>query len=466
MKRLNSKELQSFAESLNTISEKTKPEDININMLDMLGPLMKSRFSGGTAGLRDALRKKMIEKGGDPAEVDAYMKKLQQNKTAPEASSDAETKTEPETLAQKNARTQKENEKKLADIEYLRQQRRERNQKPSVSNLPSDLKDTEQKATAAGQKVAGKPMGGLPADYKKTELEAGKTAERSRTGAGLPVSGGGNQGQGSTTKPQLTDQQKVRAEYDRLRYSKDPKERAQAASYGKAMAAAGAAKKNFSGYKSAAELSKPAGNIVKSGSGATLSSAPKNDLAKGSTPIVVNRGTTEKTSYAYNKPVMGSMAQRLQAIRARQGRPQAQPTAQPGVKKPVQSSADAASKVLNNTSDKIRQDAMNTVNKRYASSIDQLATDMMIKNIKKPGNNTVKPTSNTQTKSKPAVTSKPVVTPNQKSSIQQKVDNVKKPVQTGDKPVVKVNPDTSEMELKQKRSKAATDKIKSSLDMS
>lgn len=102
-----------------------------------------------------------------------------------------------ETLAQKNARTQKENEKKLADIEYLRQQRRERNQKPPVSNLPSDLKDTEQKATAAGQRAAGKPMGGLPADYKKTELEAGKTAERSRTGAGLPISGGGTQGQGS-----------------------------------------------------------------------------------------------------------------------------------------------------------------------------------------------------------------------------------------------------------------------------
>ena len=103
-----------------------------------------------------------------------------------------------ETLAQKNARTQKENEEKLAAIAYLRRQRRERNQKLPVSNLPSDLKDTEKTATAAGQRVAGKPMGGLPADYKKTELEAGKTAERSRTGAGLPTSGGGTQGQGST----------------------------------------------------------------------------------------------------------------------------------------------------------------------------------------------------------------------------------------------------------------------------
>ena len=107
-----------------------------------------------------------------------------------------------ETLAQKNARVQRENEKKL---EALRRQRRFNNVRddesgltPKAANLPSDLKDTEQRATATGQRVAGKPMGGLPADYKKTELEAGRTAERSRTGAGLPRSGGGNQGQGSS----------------------------------------------------------------------------------------------------------------------------------------------------------------------------------------------------------------------------------------------------------------------------
>ena len=57
-------------------------------------------------------------------------------------------------------------------------------------------------------------------------------------------------------KPQLTDQQKVRAEYDRLRNSTDPKERAQAVTYGRQMAAAGAAKKNFSGYQSAADAKK------------------------------------------------------------------------------------------------------------------------------------------------------------------------------------------------------------------
>ena len=368
MKRLNSKELQSFAESLNTISEKTKPEDININMLDMLGPLMKSGFSGGAAGLRDALRKKMIEKGGDPAEVDAYMKKQQQNKTAPEASSDAETKTEPETKTKPELET-----------------------KPSSSSsdtVPAGSFNISPKGSDRRNEVE--------AQIKKDN--AARTDDQRVEPKTAP-------------KPKLTDQQKVRAEYDRLRYSKDPKERSQAASYGKAMAAAGAAKKDFSGYKSAAELSKPAGNIVKSGSGATLSSAPKNDLARGSTPIVVNRGTTEKTSYAYDKPVTGSMAQRLQAIRARS---QSRIAAQGGT---------SATPAVNPT-----------------SKVAPLSV------------------SNTQTK--------PAVTPNQKSSIQQKVDNVKKPVQTGDKPVVKVNPDTSEMQLKQKRSKAATDKIKSSLDMS
>ena len=36
----------------------------------------------------------------------------------------------------------------------------------------------------------------LPSDYKETELKAGREAEASRPGAGLPVSGGGNQSPG------------------------------------------------------------------------------------------------------------------------------------------------------------------------------------------------------------------------------------------------------------------------------
>ena len=107
------------------------------------------------------------------------------------------------TKAQQNSKTQRENEKKLEDLRRQRRRDDEEGLKPTTANLPSDLKDTEQTATAAGQKVAGKVSGSLPADYKETELQAGKDAEKSRTGAGLPQSGGGNQGQGSTstTKP-------------------------------------------------------------------------------------------------------------------------------------------------------------------------------------------------------------------------------------------------------------------------
>ena len=41
---------------------------------------------------------------------------------------------------------------------------------------------------------SSRPVANLPADYKQTELAAGAAAEKSRPGAGLPVSGGGNQG--------------------------------------------------------------------------------------------------------------------------------------------------------------------------------------------------------------------------------------------------------------------------------
>jgi hypothetical protein len=202
---------------------------------------------------------------------------------------------------------------------------------------------------------------------------------------------------------------------------------------------------------------KPDASTVKTDSSASLSNAPKNDLARGSTPIVVNRETSQRTSNALDKPVAGSMAQRLQAIRAQQGRSQTSPTTQTKVqpattanqqssiqqkvarvKQPVSvqpktqpvaatpvTPQSAASKVLNNTSDKIRQDAMNTVNNNYASSIDQLATDMMIKNIKKP---------------------KTAVTP------------------TGNTIKTKVNPDSS-IQVTQKRSPEATKKIKKSLDI-
>ena len=240
---------------------------------------------------------------------------------------------------------------------------------------------------------------------------------------------------------------------------------------------------------------KPDSSTVKTGNSATLSNAPKNDLARGSTPIVVNRETSQRTSNALDKPVAGSMAQRLQAIRAQQGRSQTPSAVQSGVKKPVQS---AASRALNTGSLKDKQDAMDIVNNNYASSLSTQATDMMIKNAKKP---------------------KPAVTPNQQSSIQQKVEKVKQPVQpnaqsstsglsargtqainqvrqnaqakmspdmqariqamrdrrqklrnqnqgvpTGNTIKTKVNPDSS-IQVTQKRSPEATAKIKKSLDI-
>ena len=160
-------------------------------------------------------------------------------------------------------------------------------------------------------------------------------------------------------KPELTDQQKVRAEYDRLRYSKDPKERAQAAGYGKAMASAGAAKKDFSGYKSAADLAKS--NSDKSG---TISGVMSNKSASGSgpggyqtsasaKPTVVTPASSRVTSGAYKPPLdkpttpaatkpttsaatpaaakpAGSIAQRLQAIRDMRARSQSRITSQGG----------------------------------------------------------------------------------------------------------------------------------------
>lgn len=153
-------------------------------------------------------------------------------------------------------------------------------------------------------------------------------------------------------KPQLTDQQKVRAEYDRLRYSKDPKERAQAAGYGKAMASAGAAKKDFSGYKSAADLAKSNSNNSRtipgvmsnksaSGSGPGGYQTPVSARPKTTDGAAARVGATPVTSAA--KPVATtpvtapatpaakpklSIADRLQAIRDMRARSQARITAQ------------------------------------------------------------------------------------------------------------------------------------------
>jgi len=226
-------------------------------------------------------------------------------------------------------------------------------------------------------------------------------------------------------KPELTDQQKVRAEYDRLRYSKDPKERAQAAGYGKAMASAGAAKKDFSGYKSAADLAKS--NSDKSG---TISGVMSNKSASGSgpggyqtsasaKPTVVTPASSRVTSGAYKPPVDKPTA------------PAAKPTA-PAAAKPAGSIAQ-------------RLQAIRDMRARSQSRI----------------------TSQGGTPATPAVTT------SQQSSIQQKVANVKQPVQsktqtnqvpTGNIIKTNVNPDSS-IQVTQKRDPKVTNKIRNSLKL-
>ena len=92
------------------------------------------------------------------------------------------------------------------------------------------------------------------ADQEKAKVEAENRRRASRGEDPLPTSQPAQASQ-PTAKPP-TDQEKVRAEYDRLRNSTDPKERAQAVTYGRQMAAAGASKSNFSGYQSAADAKK------------------------------------------------------------------------------------------------------------------------------------------------------------------------------------------------------------------
>ena len=92
------------------------------------------------------------------------------------------------------------------------------------------------------------------ADQERAKVEAENKRRAEEGEDPLPTSQPAQASQ-PTAKPP-TDQEKVRAEYDRLRNSKDPKERAQAVTYGRQMAAAGASKSNFSGYQSASDAQK------------------------------------------------------------------------------------------------------------------------------------------------------------------------------------------------------------------
>ena len=131
------------------------------------------------------------------------------------------------------------------------------------SGNPEGLIARRQKERDAIERTRrGYTAGDAKADQERAKIEAENKRRAARGENPLPVPGGSQLkdpkpvvAPTSTPKPP-TDQEKVRAEYDRLRNSKDPKERAQAVTYGRQMAAAGAAKKNFSGYQSASDAQK------------------------------------------------------------------------------------------------------------------------------------------------------------------------------------------------------------------
>ena len=214
------------------------------------------------------------------------------------------------------------------------------------------------------------------ADQEKAKVEAENKRRAEKGEDPLPTSQPAQASQ-PTAKPP-TDQEKVRAEYDRLRNSTDPKERAQAVTYGRQMAAAGASKSNFSGYQSAADAKK---NLPAPAQRTSIADRLKaiRDMRSSSQSRITAQG---------GKPATPAVQPKTQPAAA-------QPKTQPAAATPV-TSQSAASRALNTGSLKDKQDAMDTVNNNYASSLSTQATDMMIKNIKNP---------------------KPAVTPNQQSSL-------------------------------------------------
>ena len=225
----------------------------------------------------------------------------------------------------------------------------QRNAKPSSQSTTSGMTPAEVKAAqdAANQARRDGKMSDIrggggnvtkPADTKPTDTKPATPQEKAY---------------GSRSSSNK-DQQAVNREYDRLRYSKDPKERAQAAGYGKAMASAGAAKKDFSGYKSAADLAKSNSNNSRtipgvmsnksaSGSGPGGYQTPVSARPKTTAGAVARVGATPVTSAAKSvattpvtapatpaaKPKL-SIADRLQQIRDMRARSQSRIAAQGG----------------------------------------------------------------------------------------------------------------------------------------
>ena len=267
MKRLTSKEVSKMMEEVNQLAELTNP-------------VMPS-------AVRDEARKKLKAQGKTDAEIDKLFADMdaaaqarlnptpEQRKAqverdrliqqagggvAGEKAATERLKNNPlrflfdiEARGRADVRTKgREALRQLGDgdiekgLEIFRAEQEKRNNTDSSSPEPSSSSSSSSSNTVPAGSFNTSPKGST----RRNEVEAQIKRDNAARTDDQRVQ------PRTAPKPQLTDQQKVRAEYDRLRNSTDPKERAQAVTYGRQMAAAGAAKKNFSGYQSAADAKK------------------------------------------------------------------------------------------------------------------------------------------------------------------------------------------------------------------
>ena len=271
MERITSKQVISMMDAVAQVYEQPEVEQLD----EVSGnPVMPS-------GVRDEARKRLRSQGKTDAEIDKIFADLDAAAQAKNNPTPQQRKAQVErdrliqqagggVAGEKSAtdRLRDDPLRFLYDIEArgradVRTKGREALRQLGDGDIELGLKRFREKQAAAGQtKPAAetKPASSdtAPAGAFNTSPEG--SARRNEVEAQIRRDNAARTDdqrvQPRSTKPQPTDQQRVRTEYDRLRNSKDPKERAQAVRYGRQMAAAGAAKKDFSGYQSNADAKK------------------------------------------------------------------------------------------------------------------------------------------------------------------------------------------------------------------
>jgi len=248
-----------------------------LSMMDAVAQVYSEQATPDYASMSDEEFAALVKKSGNPEGLMAK-RKQQQERSAIERTSKSYTAADAK-ADQERAKVEAENKRRAA-----------RGEDPLPVPRGSQLKDSRPAvAPTAPQKSARQQeLDAINADKTLTPMEkwakanpklAAAKAERDRT-----------RGTSASTNPMLDGNKKV------------------------------------PGLRSGMPIP-AAPSTAKPGSSASLSSAPKNDLAKGSTPIVVNRSTSQQTSSAYNSG--SSMAQRLQAIRSMQARSQSRTAVPP-----------------------------------------------------------------------------------------------------------------------------------------